>query len=57
MTNTRERRARFEGETEERAFWDTHDSSPHVDWERATRVRFPNLKPSTKAISLRPPDD
>lgn len=57
MTNTRERPARFGSETEERTFWETHDSSAHVDWERATRVRFPNLKPSTKAISLRLPVD
>jgi len=28
-----------------------------VDWGRATRTRFPNLKPSTKAISLRLPVD
>ena len=57
MTSTRERPARFRNETEERAFWETHDSSAHVDWKRATRIRFPNLKPSTKAISLRLPVD
>ena len=57
MTSTRERPGRFRSETEERAFWETHDSSAHVDWEQATRVRFPNLKPSTKAISLRLPVD
>ena len=47
----------FETEAEERAFWETHDSSTHVDWSRAERVRFANLKPSTKAISLRLPVD
>jgi predicted DNA binding CopG/RHH family protein len=26
-----------------------------VDWSQAQRVRFPNLKPSTQAISLRLP--
>jgi predicted DNA binding CopG/RHH family protein len=26
-----------------------------VDWSTAQRVRFPNLKPSTKSISLRLP--
>ena len=26
-----------------------------MDWSRAERVRLPNLKPSTKAISLRLP--
>ena len=47
----------FETEAEERAFWESHDSSDHVDWSKAKRVRFPNLKPSTKAISLRLPVD
>ena len=44
-------------EAEERAFWETHDSSDYVDWGRAERARFVNLEPSTKAISLRLPID
>ena len=47
----------FKTEAEERAFWESHDSSDHVDWSKARRVRFPNLKPSTKAISIRVPVD
>lgn len=47
----------FGSEAEERLFWETHDSSDHVDWNKAQRVRFPNLKPSTRAISLRLPVD
>ena len=47
----------FKTEAEERAFWESHDSSDHVDWSEAKRVRFPSLKPSTKAISLRLPVD
>jgi predicted DNA binding CopG/RHH family protein len=46
---------RFKTEAEERAFWETHDSTEYVDWSQAQRVRFPNLKPSTQAISLRLP--
>jgi predicted DNA binding CopG/RHH family protein len=46
---------RFKTETEERMFWETHDSTKYVDWSTAQRVRFPNLKPSTQAISLRLP--
>ena len=46
---------RFRNEAEERKFWETHDSTPYVDWSRAQRVRFPNLKLSTTAISLRLP--
>jgi predicted DNA binding CopG/RHH family protein len=45
----------FRSEAEERQFWETHDSSDHVDWSKAERVRFPNLKPSTASISLRLP--
>lgn len=47
----------FKSEAEERTFWESHDSTDYVDWSEAKRVRFPNLKPSTKAISLRLPVD
>jgi predicted DNA binding CopG/RHH family protein len=40
---------------EERRFWESRDSSDHVDWNKAKRARFPNLKPSTASISLRLP--
>ena len=46
---------RFESEAEERRFWESHDSTDHVDWRRAERVRLPNLRPSTTSISLRLP--
>ena len=42
-------------EAEERALWETHNSTSYVDWSKAEHVRIPNLKPSTKAISLRLP--
>jgi predicted DNA binding CopG/RHH family protein len=45
----------FKNEDEERAFWAAHDSSDYVDWSKSRRVLFPNLKPSTRAISLRLP--
>ena len=45
----------FRDEAEERQFWETHDSSSYVDWRKAERVRLPNLKPSTRSISLRLP--
>ena len=44
---------KFRSEAEERRFWQTHDSSDYIDWAKAARVRFPNLKTSTTAISLR----
>jgi predicted DNA binding CopG/RHH family protein len=46
---------KFRSEAEERRFWETHDSVDLIDWSTARRVRFPNLKPTTKAISLRLP--
>lgn len=45
----------FKSEDEERAFWASHDSSEYMDWRTAERTVFPNLKPSTKTISLRIP--
>lgn len=51
----RTRPRQFESESAERAFWEATDSSERVDWSRAGRVRLPNLKPSTQAISLRLP--
>jgi predicted DNA binding CopG/RHH family protein len=46
----------FKNEEEARAFWAEHDSSEYMDWNKAQRVIFPNLKPSTRAISLRLPE-
>lgn len=46
----------FKTEAEERAFWESHDSTEYVDWSHAKQARFPNLKPSTKTISLRLPE-
>lgn len=46
---------RFETEAQEREYWESHDSSPHLDWSLATRAVLPNLKPTTKTISLRLP--
>ena len=46
---------KFRSEAAERKFWQTHDSTDYVDWSKAKRARFPNLKLSTTAISLRMP--
>ena len=51
----RQKSGGFKTEAEERKFWETHDSTDYVDWSKAVRVRFPNLKPSTTAISIRLP--
>jgi predicted DNA binding CopG/RHH family protein len=46
----------FKSEDDERAFWETADSTEYVDWSKARPVRFPNLKPTSTAISIRLPD-
>jgi len=43
----------FSNEAAERQYWESHNSSEAVDWSRAQAVTFPNLKPSTKSISIR----
>lgn len=45
----------FADESQEQAFWETHDSAEFVDWTTAKNVSLPNLKPTTKTISLRLP--
>ena len=45
----------FANEAEERTFWETHDSTDYLDWNKAQNVVLPNLKPTTKTISLRLP--
>jgi len=47
---------KFKTEAEEQKFWATHDSAEYLDWSRARKTLLPNLKPSTKTISLRLPE-
>jgi len=46
---------KFASEAAERAFWESHDSTEYVDWSKAQRAVLPNLKPTTRTISLRLP--
>jgi len=55
MSKQRKSIPKFKSEEEERAFWETHDSTDYLDWTKAEQVIMPNLKPSTKTISLRLP--
>ena len=44
----------FKTEDEEAEFWSTHDSTEYIDWSKAAvNPAFPNLKPSTKVITIR----
>jgi predicted DNA binding CopG/RHH family protein len=47
---------KFKNEDEERNFWETADTSEYFDFSKAKRVIFPNLKPTTKSISIRLPE-
>lgn len=53
---TKKKIPKFKHEKDERVFWETHDSTEYVDWSTAKSVIFPDLKPTTKAISLRLPE-
>ena len=55
MSKQRKNIPSFKSEEEERAFWESHDSTDYLDWTQAQQVIMPNLKPSTKTISLRLP--
>lgn len=46
----------FKTEVQEAGFWAEHDSTDYLDWSKAKYASFPNLKPSTKSISLRLPE-
>lgn len=46
---------KFATEADERAYWESNDSTAHLDWTQAQQVSLPNLKPTTKTISLRLP--
>ena len=40
---------KFQTEAQERAYWESRDSTVHLDWSQAQKVRLPNLR------STRPP--
>jgi hypothetical protein len=45
----------FKTEEAEFKFWEKHDSEDYLDWDKAKKTVFPNLKPSSQTISLRLP--
>ena len=47
---------KFKNEKEENKFWEKEDSTEYIDWGKAKRVVFSNLKPSLKTISIRMPE-
>ncbi|MCO5250166.1 MAG: BrnA antitoxin family protein [Candidatus Kapabacteria bacterium] len=47
---------KFESESEEQDFWAKNDSTEFLDWSKAIKVHFAELKPTAKSISLRLPE-
>ena len=47
----------FRDENEEREFWENNDTMDYFDTSKVKSVRFPNLKKTTKSISIRLPVD
>jgi predicted DNA binding CopG/RHH family protein len=46
----------FKNENKEREFWAKQDSTEYIDWKGGKNVKFPNLKPSLKSVSIRLPE-
>lgn len=46
----------FRSAAAEQKFWAEADSTQYLDWSKARVVRFPNLRPTTTAISVRLPE-
>jgi predicted DNA binding CopG/RHH family protein len=53
MNKQRKTIPKFSSEAQQRAYRESHNSTEHLDWSMAKRVTLPNLKPTTKTISLR----
>ncbi len=47
---------KFKSLKEEQKFWATHDSTEYIDYSRVELGFFPELKPSSKTISIRLPE-
>ena len=48
---------RFDNEADESAFWDENDITDYFDTSKVKSARFPNLKKTTKSLSLKLPVD
>ena len=47
---------KFKTEDEEREFWDRESPLDYFHVEKARRATFPNLRPTTRSISIRLPE-
>jgi predicted DNA binding CopG/RHH family protein len=46
----------FKDEAKEAEFWANNESTDCIDWSKAQKVKFKNLKPTLKTISIRLPE-
>ncbi|MBI2119285.1 MAG: BrnA antitoxin family protein [Elusimicrobia bacterium] len=46
---------KFKSEKEEAEFWSSHDTTEYIDWGKAKRTIFPNLKPTSRAVPIKLP--
>lgn len=46
----------FKNEEAERRFWAKNDTTDYVDLTHGKRMRFPNLRPTLRTISIRLPE-
>jgi predicted DNA binding CopG/RHH family protein len=47
---------KFASEDEERKFWAEHDTTEYFDYSKARKAAFPNLRQTTRTISIRLPE-
>lgn len=55
MNKNLKRIPKFKSESAERLFWQKADSTKFIDFSKAKNWRFPNLKLSSKPVTLRLP--
>ncbi|MCW7474670.1 BrnA antitoxin family protein [Leptospira levettii] len=56
MKSIKKKIPKFKSIDEEIEFWDKNEAIDYFNFENSGKVKFPNLKPSTKMISLRLPE-
>jgi len=56
MNQIKNKIPKFKNEDEEREFWAAHDATEYLNNFEQVDLQFPNLKPTTKTISLRLPE-
>ena len=56
MKTIKKKIPKFKSTDEEIEFWDKNDATDYFNFQHSEKISFPNLKPSTKMISLRLPE-